>query len=107
MTVGAKKTLVDKASAAGQADYNVNFERKVTMTYSGTQGANSTFTAFLVDSDGNEYPLSGMGVTGDMDLVTSAKPGEVVEYTKPARMILRIEWTKPSTGTVSAKAILT
>ena len=102
-----EKVFAKNVSTAGQADYRGQNERKLAMAYSGSRGATATFTAFLVDREGNEYSLSGFRVSGNIDLVTSAQPGEIVEYTKPAGMILRIKWTKPSTGTVSAKAILT
>ncbi|MCV4233321.1 hypothetical protein OHJ21_19240 [Virgibacillus sp. LDC1] len=103
---GFIKVFADNVSVAGQTDYKGRQERKVTVAYSGTQGASSVFTAFLVDSDGNEYPLSGVRVSGDLDMITSAKPGEVVEYTKPSGLTMRVKFTKPSGGTVSAKATL-
>lgn len=103
---GQTFTFADQVSKDGQNDYAAFEKKSVTIAYSATTaGTTATFTTFLVDLDGNEYPIDGFRVTGSVDLVKSAKPGEVVEYEKPAGLIFRVKHTAPTGGgKISAKA---
>ncbi|WP_211746438.1 hypothetical protein [Paenibacillus sp. Marseille-Q4541] len=93
--------FANAVTTAGSKQYTAAGKKDVVITFLGPGSA--IFTAKLI-SYGVALPIQGVRKTGVIDIVDTAKSGEMVEFEKPAGSILEISWTAPTGGAVSAKA---
>ncbi|MCM3131880.1 hypothetical protein M3629_03740 [Paenibacillus polysaccharolyticus] len=99
--------LADKVSNAGSAVYAAEVSKTVTLEFSGsTDTVTSSLTFQLKGPSGKGIAIEGIRLTAPTDVVTSGKLGEVVSFSVPAGFTLVINYTKPSTGTLSIKGMV-
>lgn len=95
-------SLVDKSSAAGSATYAAETSKNVTLEFFGSSDTTTSTLSFqLKGPSGKGVPVEGIRQTAPKDIVTSGKLGETVSFSVPAGFTLVINYTKPSTGTLS------
>lgn len=99
--------LADKVSAAGSAEYIAKTSKTLTLEFSGsTDTVTSTLDFQIKGPSGKAIAKEGIRLTVPTDIITSGKLGEVVSFSVPAGFTLVINYTKPSTGTLSIKGMV-
>lgn len=103
-TIPEDITLVDKASKAGSAEYAAETSKTVTLEFFGSADTVSSTISFqLKGPSGKANAVEGIRQTAPKDIVTSGKLGETVSFSVPAGFTLVINYTAPSSGTLSIK----
>lgn len=95
--------FADTITTAGSEIYSGAGKKDITITLSGPGVA--TFTATLI-SFGVELPVQGFRETGKPALLDSFSTNQIVTIEKPAGCGLKLYWTLPTGGNVSAKAVI-
>lgn len=96
--------FADAVTAAGSKQYTILDRKFITITLDKDQDATDATFSFWFVSGGKKHATQGLRVTGEYDLVSSGKPGEIITIEKPAGVTFELQWTLPVGGNVTAKA---
>lgn len=95
--------FADAVTAVGSKTYANNSRKTITVTLLGPGFA--TFSAKLVSQD-SKFAVQGFRETGQVNLVNTGVPGEIITFEKPAGIDLELSWTASTGGAVSARAVI-
>lgn len=91
-------TFADAVSTSGSKTYSGTGKKTITVTLDkSTEATDATFTFWFI-SGGKKFSVQGLRLTGEMDVVTTGKPGEIISFEKPAGIIFELQWTAPTGG---------